>query len=180
MLASIPFGIGVHIDKSFATRWLVDHIALLDLSISSVEVKLSKQSAAARYSMEATETEHFTQWIGDNVDHNIPTLTGKGTFHGIGIISIHSNSNSNFKVISRRQHKSVANPADCGVKVQPYNGDSYRGLRKLYFTSMANLAPTSLSAPGMTLDLLWHTAWFFTYRSNPCPNWSGYMQHVTT
>ena len=43
---SIPFGIGVDIDKSFATRRLVDHLALLELSISSDEVKLFKQFAA--------------------------------------------------------------------------------------------------------------------------------------
>ena len=99
MLASIPFGIGVDIDKSFDTRWLVDHLALLGLSISSDEVKVFKQSAAVSDSMKATETEHFMQCVGDNVDHNIQTLTGKGTFHGMGIISIHSNSNSNFKAI---------------------------------------------------------------------------------
>ena len=125
MLASIPFGIGVDIDKSFATRWLVDHLALLGLSISSDKVKLFKQFAAASDSMEATETEHFTQWVGDNVDHNIQTLTGKRKFHGMGIISIRSNSNSNFKAISRKQHKSVTNLADCGVKVESYYGDSY-------------------------------------------------------
>ena len=61
MLASTPFGIGEDIDKSFATRWLVDHLALLGLSISSNEVKLFKQSAAVIDSMEATETERFTQ-----------------------------------------------------------------------------------------------------------------------
>ena len=170
MLASIPLGIGVDIDKSFDTRWQVDHLALLGLSISSDEVKLFKQSAAVSDSMKPTETEHFMQCVGDNVDHNIRTLNGKGTFHGIGIISIHSNSNSNFKAISRRQHKSVTNLADCGVKVEPYYGDSYRDLQKLYFTSVANLASTTLSAPGMALDLLWPSAWFFTSRSNPRPN----------
>ena len=50
--------------------------------------KLFKESAAVSDSMEATETEHFTQWVGDNVDHNIRTLTGKGTLHGMGIISM--------------------------------------------------------------------------------------------
>ena len=125
MLASIPFGTGVDIDKSFATRWLVDHLALLGLSISSDKVKLFKQFAAASDSVEATETEHFTQWVGDNVDHNIQTLTGKRKFHGMGIISTRSNSNSNFKAISRKQHKSVTNLADCGVKVESYYGDSY-------------------------------------------------------
>ena len=31
---------------------------------------------------------HFTQWIGDNVDHNLVTLNGEGGFHGMGVISI--------------------------------------------------------------------------------------------
>ena len=92
---------------------------------------LFKESAAVSDSMEATETEHFTQWAGNNVDPNIQTFTGKGTFHGIGIISIRSNSNSNFKTISSRQQKSVTNLTDCGVIVEPYYGDSYRGLHKL-------------------------------------------------
>ena len=30
----------------------------------------------------------FTQFAGDNVDHNIKTLDGSGTFHGMGIIAI--------------------------------------------------------------------------------------------
>ena len=85
------FRIGVDADKSFATRWLLDHIALLGLSISSDEIMLTKQSAAVSDSVEATKPEHFTKWVGDNVDHNIRTLTGKGRFHGMGIIFIRSN-----------------------------------------------------------------------------------------
>ena len=30
--------------------------------------------------------EALSQWVADNVDHDINTLTGKGTFHGMGII----------------------------------------------------------------------------------------------
>ena len=114
ILASIPFDTGVDIKKLFATRWLVDLLALLGLSISSDEVKLFKQSAAVSDSIEATETEHFTQWVGDNVNYNIGTLTGEERLHGMKFMSIPSNSNSNFKAISRRQHKSVTNFADCG------------------------------------------------------------------
>ena len=29
---------------------------------------------------------HFTQWVGDKVGHNIKTLNGEETFHGMGII----------------------------------------------------------------------------------------------
>ena len=28
----------------------------------------------------------FTQWIGDNLEHNVRTIDGKNTFHGMGII----------------------------------------------------------------------------------------------
>ena len=53
-------------------------------------LKLFKQSAAVSDSMEATETEHFIQWVRD-VNHNIQTLTGKWTFHGMVIISMRLN-----------------------------------------------------------------------------------------
>ena len=29
----------------------------------------------------------FTQWVGDNVDHNVYTLGGQDTFHGMSIIT---------------------------------------------------------------------------------------------
>ena len=29
----------------------------------------------------------FTQWAGDNVDHNVYTLGGKDTYHGMSIIT---------------------------------------------------------------------------------------------
>ena len=33
------------------------------------------------------EDKTFVQWVADNADHNQVTLTGKGTFHGMNIIS---------------------------------------------------------------------------------------------
>ena len=53
-------------------------------------LKLFKQSAAVSDSMEATETEHLIQRVRD-VNHNIQTLTGKWTFHGMVIISMRLN-----------------------------------------------------------------------------------------
>eukprot|EP00111_Clytia_hemisphaerica_P015002 TCONS_00044152-protein len=48
-IAPIPFGIGVDLDKSFATRWFVDHLAKFGFSVSSGEVKLFKESAIASF-----------------------------------------------------------------------------------------------------------------------------------
>ena len=33
---------------------------------------------------------NFVRWVVDNGDHNIRRLTGKGTFHEMGIIAISS------------------------------------------------------------------------------------------
>ena len=30
----------------------------------------------------------FTQWVGDNIDHTVATLDGRGTFHGMGVIAV--------------------------------------------------------------------------------------------
>jgi len=35
----------------------------------------------------------FTQWAGDNVDHNISSLSGHASFHAMGIISMSVSSN---------------------------------------------------------------------------------------
>ena len=36
----------------------------------------------------------FTQWVADNVDHNIATLDRKGSFHGIGITACSIKTNT--------------------------------------------------------------------------------------
>nr|XP_047135832.1 uncharacterized protein LOC124813134 [Hydra vulgaris] len=30
------------------------------------------------------------------------------------------------------------------------------------------------------MNLIWHVAWFFSSKTNPRPNWSGYMMHTTS
>ena len=55
-----------------------------------------EQITSYKYSAIASEEEgvenlldvKFTQWIGDNIDHNIQTIDGKNTFHGMGIIAV--------------------------------------------------------------------------------------------
>ena len=61
LIAPIPFGIGVDLDKSFATRWFVDHLAKLGFSVSSGEVKLFKESAIASSKEQIDANRHETQ-----------------------------------------------------------------------------------------------------------------------
>ena len=61
LIAPIPFGIGVDLDKSFAARWFVDHLAKLGFSVTSGQVKLFKESAIASSKEQIDANRHETQ-----------------------------------------------------------------------------------------------------------------------
>lgn len=47
--------------------------------------------------------EGFTTFVADNVDHNIATLDGRGTFHGMGVIPVIMKKEQRQEVVRRRQ-----------------------------------------------------------------------------
>ena len=53
--------------------------------------------------LDVTNNKAFAQWLADNVDYNITTLAWKGTFHGMGIISM-SDDCSSTKTIKRLKY----------------------------------------------------------------------------
>lgn len=73
----------------FGSRFLIDTLYNLGFSSSSYsEVqKFEMNAAASRSSESENDNESFVQFIADNVDHNIRSLDGFGTFHGMGIIA---------------------------------------------------------------------------------------------
>ena len=48
-----------------------------------------ERSAAVAQSTEIPgyTQEHYIQYVADNVDHNVATIDGTGTFHGMDIIA---------------------------------------------------------------------------------------------
>ena len=54
----------------------------------------------------------FTQWVADNVDHNVASLDGNSSLHGMGIIAISTPKDNvplcaKSRKISRQQHIKV-------------------------------------------------------------------------
>jgi hypothetical protein len=89
-ISPILFGLGVSLDHMFGSRKALDMLARLGFSISHDEVDRYKQSVVqcTKPDVPQSYSHSFTQWSGDNVDHNVKTLDGTGTFHGMGIISM--------------------------------------------------------------------------------------------
>ena len=129
VLCPTPFGLNVQLDKEFGSKWLISHLHKLRFSISPDEVQKYKQSSVVFDGKETTQEieeadeieetgpsevnttgeldvtndKVFAQWSADNVDHNIITLTRKGPFHDMGIISM-SDDCSSTKTIKRLKY----------------------------------------------------------------------------
>ena len=70
-----------------AGKWLLNELFQLVFYISYPEVTRFEHSVLATKDagVKGALNDVFTQWIADNVKHNISTLDGKGTFHSIGL-----------------------------------------------------------------------------------------------
>lgn len=102
LLAPLQIGLGIQMHHHFGSRFLVDTLCSLGFSSSYSEVQRFEMNAAATRSNESMkDNQSFIQFIADNVDHNIRSLDGYGTFHGMGIIAANTPGIKSDRVIPR-------------------------------------------------------------------------------
>ena len=88
LLAPLQIGLGVQLHHHFASRFLIDSLHKHGFCSSYNEVHQFEQNAVLNYGVDIPEySSQFIQYIADNVDHNIRTLDGYNTFHGMGMIA---------------------------------------------------------------------------------------------
>ena len=127
--------------------------------------------------LDVTNYNVFAQWSDDNVDNNIITLTKKGTFHGMGIISM-SNDCSTTKIIKRLKYtfKSSEFGKLHHIQIHQYLSSSTKGLAALSFINIKHLLKPLVKPKEVGYDLLWQTS--RPLRNDPTPNWLGLMQEL--
>lgn len=131
----------------------------------------------------------FLQFAGDNVDHSLATLDGKGTFHGMGIILMRtpldvkeSGKCGQDKPIRRLQRNTVSQVvAGHSIPVVQYTAAEVSALSTLTFTDyslLSHFTAVSESNRVMNYDLLWHVGSMFSDIQQRRPGWLGFMQSV--
>ena len=112
VIAPIPFEVRIDIDKSMGCKQLITHLVRLGFSVTPEEVSRYKQSAIEGMDNDESKQEElssgYKQWLADNVDHNVATLTDKGTFHGMGIICVDTKPTGSFRKIPRLKERQPA------------------------------------------------------------------------
>ena len=190
VLCPVTLSLGVELDKTFGSKWLLDHLARLGFTVSSGEVLRFKQSAIQHAKEHYNEVEQevtdelFTQWSADNVDHNIVTLTGKGTFHGMGIISMaHSSDEERRQIVIKRlknRQPTASFVEEYGVPIHNYLGSSKKGHSKLTLKPIIELKSPIVLPNEWGYDFLWHSTRFGKTSTQNPTNWSGFMQEITS
>ena len=88
LLAPLQIGLGVQLHHHFASRLLIDSLHRLGFCCSYQEVqRFGKNAAVTQGTCIPNHTSEFVQYVADNVDHNLRTLDGNDTFHGMGLIA---------------------------------------------------------------------------------------------
>ena len=172
----------MELDHVFGSKWLIEELSQLGFCHSYREVTRFKQSAmtieGASDIAFSLPPGTFSQYMADNVDHNICTLDGKKTFHGMGIMQASTNMNG-----VQREEKSIKRQdlqcagliaKDEGIKLKHYIEEEFSTLSKKIFKSVRNLHFMPNLMLDRNIDLLWEMS--FTFQESARPSWSGFMQ----
>lgn len=112
------------------------------------------------------------KYVADNVDHNLRTLDGRNTFHGMGIISIHPAIEKTNTKIPRIKVNLQDLKAIGSVDIVPYIQKMTPATSLFYRKLTETVTKDSYS----DLDLLWKVSW--SQGDAIRPGWSGMMQLI--
>jgi len=87
IIAPLQLGLGVQLHHHFASKFIIDTLFNLGFCSSYNEVTRFERSAAGTR-IDGIGESTVVQFAADNVDHNIRTLDGHDTFHGMEIVAV--------------------------------------------------------------------------------------------
>jgi len=171
-VAPLQFGLGVKLYHHFASRFLVDSLHHHGFCCSYQEVQRLEHNAAQSHGTDIPNlTTEFVQYGADNVDHNICTLDGQGTFHGMGMIAIVTP-----EVCLRwsipRAHVTSLDVAIVGRVQIHFHKEESSGMSTMTYQKLLDYKYQDRYE---NLDVQWKAPIMF---GAPRPVWSGMMQFV--
>ena len=171
ILAPLQLGLGVQMHHHFSSKFLIDSLNSHGFCASYKTVQKYERSAAVAQGTEIPgyTPGHFVQYSADNVDHNLRTLDGTGTFHGMGIIAAITPGTKATIPIPIRQ-VSAEDIAKVGrIEIRPFIGPLEN--TPLHYQELQSITVRDSTA---NLDLLWNITQ--PLLQSPRPAWNSMMQ----
>ena len=172
LLAPLQFGLGVQLYHHFASRFLIDSLHHHGFCCSYQEVQRFEQNAAQSHGTDIPDlTTEFVQYAADNVDHNLRTLDGHGTFHGMGMMAAITPGISSERPVPRAKATALDIAVVGRVQIR-YHKEESCNMSTVTYQKLVNLKAQNSCE---NLDVLWKASILF---GSPRPAWSGMMQFV--
>ena len=173
IIAPLQLGLAVQMHHQFASRFLIDTLHHQGFCVSYSEVQKFERSAAVTQDADTKDhyRGHFIQFVADNVDHNIRTIDGLNTFHGMGMIAsmtpvIHFTKQNPRATVTSKDIEAVGRINTSYFRKKNNSGELLK-YEELFISHAADKSKQ--------IDLMWKIA--FPLVSH-VPAWSGYMQMV--
>ena len=179
MQASCPRGfqcplqlsLGVQLHSQYASRNLINILHSLGFCCSYESAREYEKCAAVSEGTSLMKSENsLIQYVADNVDHNICTLDGHGTFHGMGVIATCTPLTSTNRIVKKVNVSMADISKVAGIHIKYHPGLTRNDT--LDYKVSNNPSPDFRELP---LDFLWRSSILF---EKPAPAWSGTMQMV--
>ncbi|XP_053373150.1 uncharacterized protein LOC123533634 [Mercenaria mercenaria] len=172
IIAPLQVGLGIQLHHHFGSKFLIDTLSSLGFSSSYWEVQKFESNAAAALntSLPSFFPGCFLQFVADNVDHNIRTLDGHNTFHGMGIIACSTPGSSVHIQIPRCDISSNELSALGKIDIKYFKGPEGDFSVDEFLKLDVNC---DNDKTGSLFDTFTNVIWPFR-RSRP--SWSGFMQ----
>ena len=173
LIVPLQLGLGIQMHHQFSSRFLVDSLNHHGFCSSYTEVQKYERSAAVHQRMEISDytSDHFMQYVADNVDHNTCTLDGTGTFHDMGIIAAVTPGIKTCKPVPRISVSSK-DIAACG-RINICAWEPKKDVSNWKYEIVRSMQCNQTYDP---FDLLWKASCL--YKPPMSSSWSGMMQAI--
>ena len=181
-ISPILLSIAVYIHRKYGSRELIDILSSLSFADDYKEVQ-RLTTAVLQSSTPEYDLGNFTQFVFDNADFNISTLTGHGTFHAMGgIACVTPPCASEYPILQRP--KDSPSSEVTGMFSQ-LDIRQYRKPVEIRPTVIKKLFPhDNPDIPNLhlckALNVLWQCSFTLGLQPSECPFWSGFMQIVNS
>ena len=107
VIAPLQICLAIQMHHHFRSKFLIDILSAMGYCSSYSEVQSFEENAASSIAPDVLDGLHtpdkMVLFAADNVDHNIVTLDGKGTFHGMGMLAPVTPGNKVAHTVLRRK-----------------------------------------------------------------------------
>ena len=173
VIAPLQIGLAVQIHHLYRSKIIVDTLHKMGFGSSYTEVIRFEKNAADCVEPDVLGgdvdlLDMSVLFAADNMDHNIITVDGKGTFHGMGVIAAVTPGKQTSHLIPRRQISELKTENKTKIPILEYRFAKH-ACHEVVFEDL----PIFFDSDNR-IDIMWEVSLGF---KEATPNWQG-MMHI--